>query len=167
MEVVQSIGALLDAGFRELRLQEVEKRIYMIDRGLGVLPQPPAQTCCSAPMTLFMRIGASKVGNWPQLSVSNGSAMVISDALGYSKVCARWIPRSLTTEHRSQRKAICSELLERFDAEGEAFLFRIVTGDETWLTIMSWRRKGNQWSGIIRNLQEKRSSRQLLPPESS
>jgi hypothetical protein len=26
MEVVQSIGAPLDAGFRELRIQEVEKR---------------------------------------------------------------------------------------------------------------------------------------------
>ena len=36
------------------------------------------------------------------------------------------------TEHRRQRKAICSELLERFDAEGEAFLSRIITGDETW-----------------------------------
>jgi hypothetical protein len=64
MEVVHSIGALLDAGFRELRLQEVEKRSCMIDRGLGVLPQPPAQTCCSAPMTLFMRIGTSQVGSW-------------------------------------------------------------------------------------------------------
>jgi hypothetical protein len=37
----------------------------MIERGLGVLPQPPAQTFCSAPMTLFMQIGASQVGNWP------------------------------------------------------------------------------------------------------
>jgi hypothetical protein len=42
MEVVQSIGALLDAGFRQLRLQEVEKRICMIDRGLDVLPKPPS-----------------------------------------------------------------------------------------------------------------------------
>ena len=67
-----------------------------------------------------------------QLSVSNGSAMEIIDALGYSKVCARWVPRRLTPEHRRQRKAICSELLERYDAEGEAFLSRIVTGDETW-----------------------------------
>jgi hypothetical protein len=67
-----------------------------------------------------------------QLSVSNGSAMAIVDALGYSKVCARWVPRSLTTEHRRQRKTICSEFLERFDAEREAFLSRIVTGDETW-----------------------------------
>jgi len=65
MGVVQSIGALLDGGFRELRLQEVEKRSCMIDRGLDVLPQPPAQICCSAPMTLFLRIGASQVGNWP------------------------------------------------------------------------------------------------------
>jgi hypothetical protein len=68
-----------------------------------------------------------------QLSVSNGSAMTIIDALGYSKVCARWVPRSLTTEHRRQGKAICSELLEHFDAEGEAFLSRSVTGDETWV----------------------------------
>jgi hypothetical protein len=64
MEVVQSIGAPLDAGFGELRLQEVEKRSCMIDRGLTVLPQPRAHTCCSALMT-FMRIGASQVGNWP------------------------------------------------------------------------------------------------------
>jgi hypothetical protein len=64
MEVVQSIGAPLDAGFREFKLQEVEKRRCMIDRGLGVLLQPPAQTCCSAPMA-FVRIGASEVVNWP------------------------------------------------------------------------------------------------------
>jgi len=67
-----------------------------------------------------------------KLSVSNGSAMAIIDALGYSKVCTRWVPRSLTTDHRHQRKAICSELLECFDAEWEAFLSRIVTGDEPW-----------------------------------
>jgi hypothetical protein len=37
----------------------------MVDHGLGVLPQPPAQTYCSEPMTLFMWIGASQLGNWP------------------------------------------------------------------------------------------------------
>ena len=62
VEVVQSIGALLDAAFRELRLQEVEKRRCTIDRSLGVLPQPPAQKCCSVPMTLFKWIGAPQVG---------------------------------------------------------------------------------------------------------
>jgi transposase len=28
--------------------------------------------------------------------------------LGYSKVCARWVPQSLTEEHKEQRKIICS-----------------------------------------------------------
>jgi len=65
IEVVQSIGAPFDAGFRELRLREVEKRSCMINRGLGDLPQPPAQTCCSTPMILFMWIGALQVANWP------------------------------------------------------------------------------------------------------
>ena len=66
-----------------------------------------------------------------QLSVSSGSAMAIINSLGYSKLCTRRVPRSLTTEHRRQRKAVCSELLERFDAEWEAFMSQIVTGDET------------------------------------
>jgi hypothetical protein len=37
----------------------------MIDCDLGDLPQPPAQTCCSTPMTLFIWIGALQVANWP------------------------------------------------------------------------------------------------------
>jgi len=58
MEVVQSIGAPPEAGLRELRLQEVEKRSCKFDHSLGVLPQPPAETCCSTPMALFMHISA-------------------------------------------------------------------------------------------------------------
>jgi hypothetical protein len=42
----------------------MENLSCMIVSGLGILPQPPAQTCCRAPMTLFMRIGASQVGKW-------------------------------------------------------------------------------------------------------
>ena len=102
-----------------------------------------------------------------QLSVSNGSAMAIIDALGYSKVCARCVPRSLTTEQRRQRKAIRSELLERFDADGEAFCPGSSQVTKLGLNIMSRRRKGNQCSDNIRNHQERRSSRQLLPPKSS
>jgi hypothetical protein len=58
--------------------------------------------------------------------------MAIIDALVYLKVCTRWVPQSLTNEHRHQRKAICSKLLERFDAEEEGFLSWVITGDETW-----------------------------------
>ncbi|GFN74129.1 histone-lysine N-methyltransferase SETMAR-like protein [Plakobranchus ocellatus] len=31
-----------------------------------------------------------------------------------------------------QRKDMCTQLLERYNAEGEAFLQRILTGDESW-----------------------------------
>jgi hypothetical protein len=102
-----------------------------------------------------------------QLSVSSGRAMAFIDTLRYSKVCTRWVPRSLTTEQRRQRKAICSELLERFDAEGGVFLSQIVKGDETWAHHYQPETEGSQWSGIIHNKKKKRSSRRQLPPERS
>ena len=34
------------------------------------------------------------------LEVSAGSAVKIMDTLGYSKVCARWVPRQLTEAHK-------------------------------------------------------------------
>ena len=103
-----------------------------------------------------------------QLSVNNGSAMEIIDAWGYSKVCARWVPRSLTIEHRRQRKTNCSEMLEHFDAEGEVFLSRIVTGDETWAHHYELKtiRHSMEWHQP-QSPKKKRSSIQLLPLERS
>jgi hypothetical protein len=42
-------------------------------------------------------------------------------------------PRSLTAEHKTDRRAICSELLLRFEADGQTFPSQIVTVDETWV----------------------------------
>ena len=67
------------------------------------------------------------------LSLSKGSVMTIIHQLGYRKVCARWVPRMLTDQNKEARKAIASELLQRFHVEGEEFLKKIVTGDETWV----------------------------------
>lgn len=68
-----------------------------------------------------------------QLEIGEASVCRILNELGYSKVCARWVPRKLTDNDKERRKAICSELVARFDADGDKFLGRIVTGDETWL----------------------------------
>jgi len=38
----------------------------------------------------------------------------------------------LTEDHKGQQKAITSELLQRYRHEGDDFLHRIVTGDESW-----------------------------------
>ena len=168
MKVVQSIGALLDAGFREFRLQKVEKRICMIVRGLDVLPQPPAQKCCSAPMTLFMRIGASLVSNW---SYSFQSAMEVQWqllTLWDIRRCAQdgFLEVSQPTTDIKGKPSVlnCWSVLM---LSGRPFCPGLSQVTNLGLTIMNRRQKGNQWSGIIRNHQEKRSSRQLLLPESS
>jgi histone-lysine N-methyltransferase SETMAR len=69
------------------------------------------------------------------LHLDTGEARVcrILEKLGYTKVCAKWVPQQPTDVHKEHRKTVCSELLERFENEGDNFLTRIVTGDETWL----------------------------------
>jgi hypothetical protein len=60
-------------------------------------------------------------------------------------MCTRWIPWSLTVEHRPERKAV-----------GETFLSQIFTADETRSIILSWRQKGNPWNGTILSLHGRR-----------
>ena len=68
------------------------------------------------------------------LGISVGSAQyIIHDVLGYRKVCARWVPHMLSPELKLNRSQVSDELLARYTDEGEAFLRRIVTGDETWV----------------------------------
>ena len=46
-----------------------------------------------------------------QLSVSKGSAMAIIDALGYSKVCAKWVPRKSQNRAQSSKEShLCSPI---------------------------------------------------------
>ena len=58
---------------------------------------------------------------------------IVHEHLQYRKICARWVPRSLTEEHKRNRLDISNELVQRYDEQGQAFLHCIVTGDETWL----------------------------------
>lgn len=58
---------------------------------------------------------------------------VVTDRLGYRKFCARWVPKILSETHKTQRMTSALDFLTRYDTEGESFLDRIVTGDETWV----------------------------------
>lgn len=58
---------------------------------------------------------------------------IIHDHLGFKKVCARWIPRQLTSDLKENRMDVCQDLFQQYDSEGDDFLRRIVTGDETWI----------------------------------
>ena len=68
------------------------------------------------------------------LDVGHGSAHhIIHDVLQFHNMSARWVPRQLTAELEERRIDACQELLKRFETEGDGFLGRIVTGDETWV----------------------------------
>ncbi|GFG37399.1 hypothetical protein Cfor_05617 [Coptotermes formosanus] len=68
-----------------------------------------------------------------ELDISHGSAHhIIHDVLQYHKLCARWVPKQLTPELEERHMDACEELLGHYQTEGDAFLQRIVTGDETW-----------------------------------
>ena len=54
------------------------------------------------------------------------------DTLGYSKVCARWVPRPLTEAHKQFRLEVCSKLLEYCNSE-KTFLQQIATGNDIWV----------------------------------
>jgi hypothetical protein len=53
--------------------------------------------------------------------------------LGFRKLCAWWVRRMLTGDHKEQRLQSCADLLERYESLVDDFLDNIVTGDETWV----------------------------------
>ncbi|KAJ4446940.1 hypothetical protein ANN_13642 [Periplaneta americana] len=55
---------------------------------------------------------------------------IVSQHLGYHKICARWVPRQLSDQHKTQRMASSLTFLIRYHTDGDAFLDQIVTGDE-------------------------------------
>ncbi|GFV43893.1 histone-lysine N-methyltransferase SETMAR [Trichonephila clavipes] len=59
---------------------------------------------------------------------------VVSEKLKFRKLCARWVLRLLTEEHKLKRMACALDFLDRYHKEDDQFLERIVTGDDTWVS---------------------------------
>lgn len=80
--------------------------------------------------------------------LSHGSVhYIVHDVLKYRKLSARWVPRQLTHEMKVCRVDVCQMLLDRYEAEGDDFLDRIVTGDECWVHYFQpeSKRASKQW----------------------
>jgi len=58
----------------------------------------------------------------------------VSSHLGYRKVCAQWVPKMLTEEHKKHCVACALTFLMHYHKEGGGMLSHIVTGDETWVS---------------------------------
>ena len=68
------------------------------------------------------------------LSLSVGTAhKIVHDDLAYSKVSCRWVPKMLTPEHKQRRIELSQQCLSRYEKDGDDFLNRVVTCDETWV----------------------------------
>jgi hypothetical protein len=52
--------------------------------------------------------------------------------LDYRNVCASWVPKMLTVEHKTARTNVCAELLQRNGKDGVPSLSRIIAGDGPW-----------------------------------
>ena len=57
---------------------------------------------------------------------------IIHDNLNMRRLCARLIPKMMSECQKTQRVESCRRFVQRFEREGEDFLSRIVTADETW-----------------------------------
>lgn len=54
---------------------------------------------------------------------------ILKEDIHISKVSARWVPRLLSDDQMAKRVSCSEEFLERYEANGDAFLDRIVTQD--------------------------------------
>ena len=48
------------------------------------------------------------------------------------KVCAKMVPKNLTTEQKANRRDVCCDRLDRLESEPE-FSSRVITDDELWI----------------------------------
>ncbi len=68
------------------------------------------------------------------INISHGNIYsIVHDVSLFRKVCAGWVLRSLSEEHRKNRMGATLELLTSYKQEGEGFLSHIVMGDESWV----------------------------------
>ena len=90
---------------------------------------------CAAVERLVMADRRLKVDQIAEtLGISHGSIeTILHEKLGLSKVCARWVPRMLTSVQKADRMEASSELLGFYKSDPADFCARIVTRDETWI----------------------------------
>src|SRR6185436_4921816 len=68
------------------------------------------------------------------VGISKTSAdRILREDLFMNKVCARWIPKSLSEEQKHARMEVSQTLLDRYNEDRDDFINRIVTVDETWV----------------------------------
>ena len=76
------------------------------------------------------RITVLQVGENFDIGYGTGQD-ILTNVLGMRRVCARWVPRQLVPDQKTVVQ-ICTELQQRLLDEGDSFLNKVITCDETW-----------------------------------
>jgi hypothetical protein len=111
LETWQWIKALSAVGQSDWHRQNRDRALRLI----SCAPAPPSTAVTPA----TSRQSYSKRPENHNQSIGKGTFDKIIHQLGYSHACTRWVPRSLTEEHKEQRKIIRSELLAHYGAESD------------------------------------------------
>jgi hypothetical protein len=73
---------------------------------------------------------------------------ILKEDLGKRKLCARFVPHSLTPEQREDRVTSCQDIIAMADA-GKNLFNKIIMGDKTWCFAYDpeRKRKSSEWVG--------------------
>jgi len=73
---------------------------------------------------------------------------ILKVGLGKRKLCARFVPHSLTPERREDQAPSCQDIIAMADADKNVFN-KIITGDETWCFACEseTKRQNSEWVG--------------------
>ena len=89
---------------------------------------------------------------------------IVSEKLNFRKLCARWVPKTLTEQHKKQRQGSVLNFLTHYNKDGDDFLSKIVTGDETWVAYETpeSKRQSMEWRHTLSPVKTK--AKQILTP---
>ena len=71
--------------------------------------------------------------HFPQISWSL-LHQIVSGKVKFRKLCANWVPKMLTEEHKLEQQATTLDFMTQYNEEGENFLSHVVKGNETWVS---------------------------------
>lgn len=68
------------------------------------------------------------------LGISSTSVYkILHEHLAVKKICSRWIPHNLTEAQKKARVNWCKEMLKKYNRGASKDVYKIVTGDESWI----------------------------------
>ena len=76
---------------------------------------------------------------------------ILTQDLDMRKVCAKMVPKNLTTEQKANWRDACLDLLDHLKREPE-FFSRVITGDESWILEYEPRQNAEVGSGTLQTL---------------